>query len=243
MSTESEAATTEEPVETPKPKTPEEKARAKKLRHRPKWKLFWIASVLSLVADQVTKIWARASLPTYSSTGDKSYVCNIPDDISSGRCGGEAVSVIDSFWHWRLSMNPGSAFGLFSGQGQLGRVLLSIVGVLAVAGMIWMLKKSRADQRILHWALALVAGGAVGNLIDRIYYGVVTDFILWHWGSTTKGPHRFETEWPVFNIADVVLVVGVGLMFIDIQKEGKREKAKKKLRQEKARAAGLVKDL
>ena len=115
--------------------------------------------------------------------------------------------------------------------------------------MLWMLKKARSDQRVLHWALALVAGGAVGNLIDRIYYGVVTDFVLWHWGSgqpkTAPGQvaNRFNTEWPVFNVADIVLVVGVGLMFIDIQKEGKRDKAKKKRRQDKARAAGLVKDL
>jgi signal peptidase II len=235
----------EEPAEpAKKPKlSAEEKAAAKAALQRAKWKLFYIVGFLSLAADQVTKIWARASLPTYNGSGDKSYICQIPEDISTGRCGGEAVSVIDSFWHWRLSMNPGSAFGLFSGQGQAGRILLSVVGILAVGGMVWMLRKARPDQRILHWALALVAGGAVGNLIDRIYYGVVTDFILWHWGSTPKGPHRFEHEWPVFNIADVVLVVGVGLMFIDIQKEGKRDKEKKRKRQEKARAAGLVKDL
>ena len=84
----------------------------------------------------------------------------------------------------------------------------------------------------------MVAGGAIGNLIDRIYYGVVTDFVLW----------RYDThEWPVFNVADVVLVVGVGLMFIDIQKESKRDKAIKAARNEKAKAMakaqGLVKDL
>ena len=58
---------------------------------------------------------------------------------------------------------------------------LSIVGIIAVFGMVWMLRKSRSDQRILHWALALVAGGAVGNLVDRIYFGVVTDFVLWQY--------------------------------------------------------------
>ena len=53
---------------------------------------------------------------------------------------------------------------------------------------------------------------------------------------------RYQThEWPVFNVADVVLVIGVGLMFIDIQKEGKREKVLKKARQDKAKAAGLIK--
>jgi signal peptidase II len=248
MSTEApDEASVDTPAPEPKPRTAEEKALAKKLKHRAKWKLFWIVSIVSLVADQATKIWARASLPTYPLGGDKSYVCQIPEDVipSTGKCGAEAVAVIDSFWHWRLSMNPGSAFGLFSGQGQAGRILLSLVGIGAVIGMLWMLKKARADQKVLHWALAFVAGGAVGNLIDRVYYGVVTDFILWHWGSeTAKGnPNHFKTEWPVFNIADVVLVVGVGLMFIDIQKEGKRDKEKKKRRAEKARAAGLVKDL
>jgi signal peptidase II len=250
MSTEE--ATEDVPTTTaapPKP-TPEEKALAKQLKHRAKWKLFWIVSIISLVADQATKIWARATLPTYPRKPGlgANYVCDIPMDLvpaTDPKCSAEAISVIDSFWHWRLSMNEGSAFGLFSGQGQVGRVLLSLVGIGAVIGMMWMLKKARADQKVLHWALAFVAGGAVGNLIDRVYYGVVTDFILWHWGSEpAKGNvHRFATEWPVFNIADVVLVIGVGLMFIDIQKEGKREKEKKKRRQEKARAAGLVKDL
>jgi signal peptidase II len=102
-----------------------------------------------------------------------------------------------------------------------------------VFGMLWMLRKARTDQRILHWALALVTGGAIGNLVDRMYFGVVTDFILW----------RYQThEWPVFNVADIVLVVGVGLMFIDIQKEGRREKARKAGRQARAKAAGLVKN-
>ncbi len=209
---------------------------------RRKWQLFAIVSVLSLIADQATKIWARAALPvsnyhTHEPCDDKVQA------LVDRSCIGETVSVIESFWHWRLSMNPGSAFGLFSGQGMAGRVMLSIVGVLAVIGMFWMLHKARSNQRILHWALALVAGGAIGNLIDRIYYGVVTDFVLWKVGPFNPTQQRFEHEWPVFNIADVVLVVGVGLMFIDIQKEGKREKAKKKRRQEKAKAAGLVKHL
>ena len=199
---------------------------------RRKWKLFAIVAFLSLVADQATKLWARHTLPVEPANCQGNL--DVVDALMKHKCIGKAVNVIDGFWDWRLSMNPGSAFGLFSGTGSFGRVMLSIVGIAAVAGMIWMLRKSRNDQRILHWALALVAGGAVGNLIDRIYFGVVTDFVLW----------RYKTkEWPVFNIADVVLVVGVGLMFIDIQKENKREKATKKARQEKAKKAGLVKDL
>jgi signal peptidase II len=199
---------------------------------RKKWIIFAIVSVLSLVADQATKIWARGSLPVVGH-GTNNGVCVVPDDIVARVCGGHPVSVIDGFWEWRLSMNPGSAFGLFSSQNG-ARIFLSIVGIVAVFGMLWMLRKARPDQRILHWALALVAGGAVGNLVDRIYYGVVTDFVLL----------RYQThEWPVFNVADIVLVVGVGLMFIDIQKEGKREKIARAARQDKAKAAGLVKDL
>ncbi len=196
-----------------------------------KWVVFWSVSLISLVLDQITKIWARASLPVHPKQ------CAIPADIIAHKCGGTPVKVIEGYWEWRLSMNPGSAFGLFGSLGpDVTRILLSLVGIAAVVGMVFMLKKSRADQRILHWALALVAGGAVGNLIDRIYYSVVTDFVLW----------KYKThEWPVFNVADVVLVVGVGLMFIDIQKENKREKADRKERREarnaKAKAAGLVK--
>jgi signal peptidase II len=200
-----------------------------------KWRLFAIAGIVSLIADQITKIWARAALPTYGHGTLANNVCAIPGDMMPPHpvCAGKDVDVIAGFWKWRLSMNPGSAFGLF-GSVSVGRILLSIVGVAAVIGMIFMLKKSRNDQRILHWALALVAGGAVGNLIDRIYYGVVTDFVSWDL--------KFMV-WPTFNVADIVLVAGVILMFIDIQIEGKREKAKKELRQQKAKAAGLVKDL
>jgi signal peptidase II len=206
-----------------------------------KWILFAVVSVLSLIADQGTKIWARTSLPVIGHGSDHG-VCVVPDDLVARVCGGDAVPVMGGFWDWRLSMNPGSAFGLFTSM-PLGvaRALLSLVGIAAVIGMILMLRKARPDQKVLHWALALVAGGAVGNLIDRVYYGVVTDFVLWHYKTH---------EWPVFNVADVVLVVGVGLMFIDIQKENKRTgKTKKKKKEdksaalEKAKAAGLVKKL
>ena len=208
-----------------------------------KWKLFAIVAVLSLVVDQATKIWARSALETRRLAPPLDVACAIPDDIIKGACSGIADPVISSFWHWKLSMNLGSAFGLFSSQGSAGRIFLSIVGIVAVGGMFWMLRKARPDQKILHWALALVTGGAIGNLIDRIYYGAVTDFILWHVGDYNPRTDRWKHEWPVFNIADIVLVVGVGLMFIDIQKEGKRDKARKKARQERAKKQGLVKDL
>jgi signal peptidase II len=172
------------------------------------WILFAIIAGLCLAADQASKVWARHSLPVHPAN------CEIPEGIADRQCVGVAVSVVADHWDWRLSMNHGSAFGLFSSQDG-ARIFLSVIGLLAVFGMLWMLRKSRADQRILHVALALVAGGAIGNLIDRIYFGVVTDFVLWRWKAK---------EWPVFNVADVVLVVGVALMFLDMAKEGRREK-------------------
>jgi signal peptidase II len=172
------------------------------------WLLFAVVALLTLGADQATKIWARDALPVHPAG------CEVPEAMAARQCVGVAVSVVEDYWDWRLSMNHGSAFGLFSSQDG-ARIFLSVIGFLAVGGMMWMFVRSRQDQNLLHWALALVVGGAVGNLIDRVYFGVVTDFVLW----------RYKTkEWPVFNIADVALVVGVGLMFIDMTREGRREK-------------------
>ena len=165
-----------------------------------RWKIFILVAMFALVADQASKVWARHHLPVHPGE------CSIPDDIVARKCVGTAVSVVDGTWDWRLSFNPGSAFGLFHGQTG-ARVFLSVIGVLAVGAMVVMVKRSRDHQRLLLWGLGLVAGGAVGNLIDRMYFGVVTDFVLWHY-------HGYE--WPVFNVADVALVVGVGLMFFDV---------------------------
>jgi len=170
-----------------------------------RWKIFILVALISIVADQATKFWARDSLPTHPAH------CSIPSDIVDGKCIGTEEKVIDGYWDWRLSFNPGSAFGLFNSASG-ARWFLSVIGVLAVVGMCFMLKRAKDEHTSMAVALALVAGGAVGNLIDRVYYGVVTDFVLWHTPSRTPQGH-YKTEWPVFNVADVVLVVGVGLMF------------------------------
>ncbi len=196
-----------------------------------RWKVFLLVAFVSLALDQASKYWARHSLPT---EGERCAL--IPDSIVDRSCGpkhetpccyGAPVPVISGYWDWRLSMNPGSAFGLFhSADG--ARIFLSIVGILAVGGMGWMVRKAKDSQRALIWALGLVAGGAVGNLVDRIYFGVVTDFTLWHW--------RDKAEWPVFNVADVVLVVGVGLLLLDVGKDGKAEKLARKQKKDAAAA-------
>ena len=168
-----------------------------------RWKIFLIVGLVSLAADQATKVWARGALPT------------LPDEVCSRGpgCCGTPVPVIENFFDWRMSCNPGSAFGLFSSTGS-ARIFLSVVGLVALGAIVWMVRKARADQTRLLWALGLVAGGAVGNLIDRIYTGVVTDFVVWKY---------HDKEWPTFNVADVTLVVGVALLFLDIGKEARAE--------------------
>ncbi|MCG8418482.1 MAG: signal peptidase II [Proteobacteria bacterium] len=178
-----------------------------------RWKLFTIVGLISLIADQATKIWARNALPFIES---------------NGRIYGKSVEIIPNYWDWRLSFNPGSAFGLFNDTSG-ARVFLSVIGVIAVGAMLWMLAKARDDQTRLAWALGLVAGGAIGNLIDRIAFGVVTDFIVWKY---------HDTEWPTFNIADVTLVIGVGLLFLDMSREAKLEKAAMEAEKQKQAAAG-----
>jgi len=177
-----------------------------------RWKIFLIVAPITCILDQITKIWARATLP-HIKTGTGII--------------GEPVKVISNYWDWRLSENPGSAFGMF-GQTTGSRIFLSIIGIVALFAIIWMLRKAKEEQTRLIWALGLVAGGAVGNLIDRIAFGVVTDFIVWKYNTH---------EWPTFNVADIALVVGVGLLFIDIGKDSfapeddadddKKSKAKK----------------
>jgi len=162
-----------------------------------RWKVFAAVSVLTMVADQITKYWARAVLPV----DERGY--------------GIAVPVIENFFDWRLSHNTGSAFGLFGGVTG-ARILLTLVGIVAVGAILWMVKKAEDNQRRLIWALGLVAGGAVGNIVDRVLFGKVTDFVVWKY---------YAKEWPTFNVADVALVVGVGLLFLDMGRDKKAKAA------------------
>ena len=148
---------------------------------RNRWVLPLTVLIVSLAADQTTKAWARSVLPA-----------------------GRPVPLIDGYWDWELSYNPGAAFSTFGSGG--ARVLLTIIGIAAVIAIGWMLYRARPEQRLQRWALALVGAGALGNLIDRVGTGFVTDFVRWRW---------HEHRWPIFNIADVVLVIGAGLLLIE----------------------------
>jgi signal peptidase II len=154
---------------------------------RQKWPLFATIAVVSLAADLLTKLWARAALPV----SERGY--------------GIAVPFIDNYWDWQLAYNTGSAFSMFDSVGA-ARLLLTLIGFVAIGGVLWMAKRTEEDNPLMIAALALIVGGAVGNLFDRLTMGKVTDFIVWRF---------YEHRWPIFNIADVVLVIGVLLVMLD----------------------------
>lgn len=151
------------------------------LSPRARWLTPAVGFALALVLDQVTKVWARHALTL-----------------------GRPSKLVDGFWDWELAENPGAAFSMF-GDGTM-RWLLAAIALVAVGAIGWMIAKSQPAQRMQRLALGLVAGGALGNLIDRVGLGVVTDFVRWRW---------HEHRWPIFNVADVALVIGAGLILID----------------------------
>jgi signal peptidase II len=153
---------------------------------RRKWFLFIGFAALSLILDQWTKALARQFLRPLSPYHPK--------------------VVIPGFFNLRYSENPGVAFGLLQ-QLPSGRMVLTLLAIGAFVLVILYLRKSDPQASRLHVALGLVGGGAAGNLIDRLLYGRVTDFVVWHIG---------EHEWPAFNVADAALCVGVGLLVLDM---------------------------
>jgi signal peptidase II len=115
---------------------------------------------------------------------------------------------VTPFMNFVLAWNPGVSFGLF--QGQAPWVMIAGTAVITIGFLIWMW---RTRDRVLGIALAMVVGGALGNLVDRLRHGAVTDFIDLH----VAGYH-----WPVFNIADTGITIGAALLLIDSLFGGKK---------------------
>lgn len=157
--------------------------------------VFVLMFLLTAGFDQGTKQWAL-SLPVPAH-------CDVPADLVAHRCHGIPETVIEGYWDWELAMNTGAAFSALD-FGDATQILLAIIAALAVCGIGIYAYRLRPDKRLERVALGLCAGGALGNLIDRLRHGGVTDFIRWK-----VGEHR----WPIFNVADVALVVGVVLLF------------------------------
>jgi signal peptidase II len=112
---------------------------------------------------------------------------------------------ITSFFNLVLAHNTGAAFSFLSEAGGLQRWLFSLIAVVASVWIVWLLRKHQAEK-LFSFALAFILGGALGNLIDRIAYGYVVDFLDFH----AAGYH-----FAAFNVADAAITLGAGLLILD----------------------------
>ena len=142
----------------------------------------WLGIALAvIVLDQITKAWIAATFQL-----------------------GDARRITDFFDIVRAH-NRGAAFSFLNDAGGWQRWFFVGLGIAAAAFIVWLLK-SHGGQRLFGWALALILGGALGNVIDRLLHGHVIDFIQVHWKS-----HYF----PSFNVADSAITIGAALLILD----------------------------
>lgn len=144
-------------------------------------RLLWL-SLLVVVLDQLSKYWVVASFEEY-----------------------EVLTVWPVF-NLTLVYNTGAAFSFLSDAGGWQRWFFVVIGVLVSMAMVVWLAQLRVGERRTAYGLALIVGGAVGNLIDRVALGKVVDFLQWHWQ---------DWYWPSFNLADSAITLGVVLLLID----------------------------
>ena len=154
-------------------------------------RLGWLVlSLLVLVIDQVSKAHFEGALQMY-----------------------QQIVVIPDYFSWTLAYNTGAAFSFLADGGGWQRWLFALIAVVVSAVLVVWLKRLGRDDTWLAIALALVLGGALGNLYDRIALGHVIDFILVHW----QNRHYF----PAFNFADSAITVGAIMLALDMFKSKK----------------------
>ena len=135
---------------------------------------------LVIVLDQLTKLWVLATLKL-----------------------GERIEVT-SFFNLVLVFNPGAAFSFLSDAGGWQRWFFVVLAI-AVSGWLTFLIRRPAAERLQPLAAALILGGALGNVVDRIRFGAVVDFV---------DVHAAGWHWPAFNVADSAISVGVALLIL-----------------------------
>ena len=118
------------------------------------------------------------------------------------------ITWIRDYLDLRYAENCGGAWGLLHGAREgLRKPFFMLVTIGAVIFILYLYRTLEKGQRAMRWALPLVLGGAIGNLVDRMRLGYVVDFIDAHW--------RDKYHWPTFNVADIAITVGIGLMLLE----------------------------
>ncbi|MHB8904746.1 MAG: signal peptidase II [Melioribacteraceae bacterium] len=168
------------------------------------------ATLLVVITDQVTKFLVKGGIIP---------ILNIK---AEGMHYGQSIKVFGDFFKLTFVENPGIAFGI--DVNETSKLFLSIFTLIASIGIFYYLWKSRKQKFIVRLALALILGGAIGNLIDRTFYGVfygyerlfyghVVDFFNMDFFDFTIFGRTYE-RWPIFNIADASVSVGVVLLLL-----------------------------
>ncbi|TDK67293.1 signal peptidase II [Sapientia aquatica] len=112
---------------------------------------------------------------------------------------------ITSFFNLVLAYNPGAAFSFLAHESGWQRHLFTVIGIGAALYIIYLIK-NHSSQRMFCWALSLILGGAIGNVIDRVMYGHVVDFLDFFYGTS---------HFPAFNLADSAICLGAALFILD----------------------------
>ncbi|MEO8333085.1 MAG: signal peptidase II [Gallionella sp.] len=142
----------------------------------------WLSlSALVITLDQLSKAW----ITSHFAYGESYYVLGVFNLV--------------------LVHNTGAAFSFLSDAGGMQRWLFSVIAIVASVWIIWLLRRHNA-QPLFALALSMILGGALGNLIDRIAYGHVVDFLQFHWDG-----HFF----PAFNLADSAITCGAFILILD----------------------------
>jgi len=153
-----------------------------------KYVIFFLTVITVTLLDQLTKAFIHTTMSLYSSR-----------------------VVIDGFLSITYVRNPGAAFGFLAQASPLFRsIFFVLVTLLAIGMIVYYLVKSRADQPGLVFALSLILSGALGNLIDRLRFGEVIDFIDVYLSSH---------HWPAFNVADAAISLGALIMILQMVRQ------------------------
>lgn len=155
-------------------------------------RLPWLLlSLVILVGDRLSKDFFEGSLNMY-----------------------QRIEVIPGYFDWTLAYNTGAAFSFLADAAGWQRWFFAAIAVVVSVVLVIWLKRLKSNETLLAVALALVLGGALGNLYDRVVLGHVVDFILVHW----------QSQWffPAFNLADTAITIGAIFLALDMFKSDKK---------------------